>query len=574
MLRRWKWFAAGAALASVGAIVFLLAQQAVPADVALELVAQGAEQKLRASLRPHSSGPRVLLFALDGVGRHEFDVLLEGESLHVSRLLGKSRGSGEYEHGYAVPNALGILPTTTVAAWCSVFTGEAPAHTGVPGNEWFARKTKRFYAPVPVSVTGRADTLRMLTDGLVGAAVMTPTLFELADVRSYVSLGMVYRGADIFTTPSPGAIADLVGEVAKGWAEGAVEREAYSEIDQESVEALLSTFEREGIPTLQVVYFPGVDLFSHVAEGVLEQQKRYLLEVLDPLFGAVLNAYESKGVLDETHVIFVSDHGHTPVMHDDRHALSVEGEDEPPEILRRLGFRLRPFELDTDVDSFQAVLAYQGAMAYVYLADRSTCAGEKARCNWEVPPRFDEDVLPVVRAFHEVNATGNPIPALRDTLDLVFSREPRPVGQESAPFQVFDGTRLVPIGEYLVAHPRSDLLELEQRLAGLAVGPHGDRAGDVLLLAKSGLERPVSDRYYFSHPYSSWHGSPAAQDSEVPLVVARPRGDGAAIAGRVREVVRGKPSQLDVVPLVLAFLGKPAPDGRSTGSVRRVKAGR
>jgi hypothetical protein len=458
-----------------------------------------------------------------------------------------------------VPNALGILPTTTVAAWSSVYTGKAPAHTGVPGNEWFVRKTMRFYAPVPVSVAGRADTFQMLTDGLVGSAVMTPTLFEQADVRAYVSLGMVYRGADIFTTPSPGAIADLVGEVAKGWTEGAVKREAYSEIDEESVDALLSTFEREGIPTLQVVYLPGVDLFSHVAEDVLEQQKRYLREVLDPLIGAVLDAYSAKGVLGDTHVLLVSDHGHTPVMHDDRHALSVEGEDEPPEVLRRLGFRLRPFELDTGVDDFQAVLAYQGAMAYVYLADRSTCAGEKERCDWQVPPRFEEDVLPVLRAFHAVNATGNPIPALRDTLDLVFSREPRPPGQEASPFQVFDGTRLIPIAEYLHAHERRDLLDLEHRLAGLAVGPHGDRAGDVLLLAKSGLERPVADRYYFSHPYSSWHGSPAAQDSEVPLLVARQQGDGEAIARRVREVIRPKPSHLDVVPLVLALLGKTAP---------------
>ena len=559
MPRRWKWFAAGAALVIAGAIVFLLARRRAPLDEVVELVAQGAEKKLRESLRPHRSGPRVLLFALDGVGRHEFDVLLKGESLHVARLLGKSRGSGVYEHGYVVPNVLGILPTTTVAAWSSVYTGEAPAHTGVPGNEWFVRKTMRFYAPVPVSVTGRADTLHMFTDGLVGAAVQTPTLFELADVRAYVSLGMVHRGADLFTSPSPGAIADLFGEVAKGWTEGAITREAYSKIDQESVEALLSTFEREGIPTLQVVYFPGVDLFSHGAEDVLEQQKRYLREVLDPLFGAVLNAYAAKGVLGDTHVIFVSDHGHTPVMHDDRHALSVEGEDEPPEILRRLGFRLRPFELNTDVDDFQAVLAYQGAMAYVYLADRSTCAGEKARCNWQVPPRFEADVLPVLRAFHEVNTSGKPIPALRDTLDLILSREPRPVGQQAAAFQVFDGTRLVPLAEYLRAHERSDLLEFEHRLAGLAVGPHGDRAGDVLLLAKSGLERPVADRYYFSHPYSSWHGSPAAQDSEIPLVVARQRGDGAVIAGRVREAVRQKPSQLDVVPLVLALLGKPAP---------------
>jgi hypothetical protein len=164
--------------------------------------------------------------------------------------------------------------------------------------------------------------------------------------------------------------------------------------------------------------------------------------------------------------------------------------------------------------------------------------------------------LPLLRAFHRVNQTGEPIPALEGTLDLVFSREPRPVGQDARPFQVFDGERLVPISEYLRKNPRDELLRLEERMDGLAAGPHGHRAGDILLLAKSGLERPIEDRYYFSHEYSSWHGSPTGQDSRIPLIVARQNGDGQAIAARVRAALGPAPSQLGVVPLVRALLEK------------------
>ena len=67
---------------------------------------------------------------------------------------------------------------------------------------------------------------------------------------------------------------------------------------------------------------------------------------------------------------------------------------------------LRPFQLDVGRDGdFQAVLTYQGPAAYVYLADRSTCAAAKTPCDWTRPPRYAEDVLPVWRQ-HELSYAG------------------------------------------------------------------------------------------------------------------------------------------------------------------------
>ena len=73
-----------------------------------------------------------------------------------------------YEHAYSVPNAVSILPSTTVAAWSAIFTGAPPAQNGVPGNEWFVREEMKFYAPVPVSVEEMDDNRAMLIDNFVG----------------------------------------------------------------------------------------------------------------------------------------------------------------------------------------------------------------------------------------------------------------------------------------------------------------------------------------------------------------------------------------------------------------------
>jgi hypothetical protein len=311
-----------------------------------------------------------------------------------------------------------------------------------------------------------------------------------------------------------------------------------------------------GIPDLQVVYFPGIDLFTHVAEDAIPDQRRYMAEVLDAAVGAILDAYRAAGVLDRTFVVIVADHGHTPVLDDEAHSLATDEERDPPALLARAGFRVRPFrlELDDDEEDYQAVLAYQGAMAYVYLADRSRCPRAGDRCDWNAPPRLEEDVLPVVRAFDAANRTGALVPELRGTLDLIFAREPRPVGSDALPFRVWDGRRLVELGEYLAANPRPDLLDLERRMADLGAGPYGHRAGDVLLLARSGTERPIQERFYFSAKYRSWHGSPTAADSRIPLVVGHAGRTTEELEALVRRVIGDTPSQLDVTRLILALL--------------------
>lgn len=545
-----------AALAA-GGLAYMEWKGNAPEEVA-ELAGTGGEKVLRRPMRAPRGAPRVLVIALDGVGDGELRrALASGGMPRTSALLGRETEPRLYEHAWAAPGVLSILPSTTYAAWASVFTGQPPARTGVPGNEWFAREEMRFYAPAPVSVTQHEHALEVYTDQLMGRVLRARTVYEQADVRAYVSLQAFHRGADLLTVPAPEGYGRMITEMAGGIVdEETVGQEAYEELDDEAVESLVRSIRRHGPAELQVVYFPGVDLYTHVAARPLDDQVRYLGEVVDEAVGDLLDAYRRADALQGTWIVFVADHGHTPVLPDDAHSLGAEGEDEPPQVLRNAGFRVRPLkiELDPEEQDYQATVAYQGAFAYVYLADRSTCPRPGDRCDWRRAPRLEQDVLPVARAFFEAGRTGAGVPALRGAIDLVLARPPRPPGEDALPFQVWDGARLVPLGEYLARNPRPELLDLERRLEGLAAGPYGHRAGDVLLLARTGLHLPPAQRFYFSGRYHSWHGSPTVQDSEIPLLVAHPGHSGAEVRARVRAAAGEHPDQLSVTPLILDLL--------------------
>ncbi|HKV55486.1 MAG TPA: alkaline phosphatase family protein [Candidatus Binataceae bacterium] len=514
---------------------------------------------------PPAPGPHVIIFAMDG-GCYEqlMNVVRSGAAPNIAALLGKEKGAGLFEHGYSAPNALSMLPSSTIADWSSVFTGDPPAYDGVTGDEWFIRETGQFFAPVPISVKDTSDWSRTITDGLVGAQLKSPTMFELVGLRTYVSLGLVYRGTTIYTTVAPASFATLMTDLVTGKLKGeTAEKSVSATIDRASVQKLIDTINQHGLPNLQVVYFPGIDIFTHASVNPLEQQEHYLAKVTDPLIGQVLEVYRQKDMLGQTYVFFVSDHGHTPTMNDTDHMLGT-GDDSPFGLVTKAGFRVRPPKLklaDSEQD-YQAVLAYQGFMAYVYLADRSSCAKPGQRCDWRKPPRFEQDVMPVARAFYRTNRSGRPIARLKGTIDLIFARRPVGPGQDARPFEIYDGKGLVPIADYLASHRRPDLIELEQRMKWLGAGPYGNRAGDIVLLARSGMQVPIEKRYYFAaETHYSWHGSADLHDGNIPFILAEENGSGERLRGIVKQVADDSPTELDVTPLVRALLAaaKPAP---------------
>jgi Type I phosphodiesterase / nucleotide pyrophosphatase len=535
----------------------------------VKFILHGGE-RAKKHIRPEQPGPYVLIFGFDGAG---YDQLMEainsGKAPAMAAMLGKPEGNGLYEHAYSVPDAVTILPSTTIAAWSAIFTGAPTAWNGVSGNEWFVREDMKFYAPVPVSVSEMDDNRAMIIEDLVGKALKTPTLFERAGVKSSVSLLPVYRRADYFTAVDPIAMVTLYTEfIARGGSENSPEQmELYEKLDKDSVPKLLDGIEDHGIPKIQVVYFPGIDLYTHLASDPLPMEVNYLETVTDPLVAEVLDYYKKLGILDQTYVMIIADHGHTPVLRDPKHALGSDTNNGPVDVVKSVGFRPRKSVLNPgkDEQDYQAAFAYQGAIAYVYLADRSTCPNAGTTCDWKRPPRWRQDVLPVARAFYNSNKTGKPVPQMKDTLDLIFARVPVPEGQPTMEYQIFDGRRLVPIPEYLKAHPRPDLIQLDRRMQWLSAGPYGNRTGDILLLSKSGLQRPIEKRFYFSGPYHSWHGSASWQDSHIPLILARENYPSAKLKELVDRVAGPQPSHLSLVPIVLALLATQPTQGPPGG---------
>ena len=366
------------------------------------------------------------------------------------------------------------------------------------------------------------------------------------------------RGADELLLTKRAVLADAF--------EGAIEVEAkkelakeesrrlYADLDKAVIETVTDRLREGPVPDVLTVYLSGTDLYAHIAkEGPDAARSSYLEEIVDPALAKLVDVLRARDTLAHRWVVLSADHGHTQVVHDDAHALSTKDDEDPPGVLKRSGFRVRPFSRNvSEKDDFSAVLAYGGAMAYVYLADRSVCPHEKDVCNWKLPPRYEDDVLAAAEAFYENNEHGSLVAPMRGVLDMILTRRPKPYAEVDAPFEVYvGGGKTMPVDAYLKEHPHPTYVSVDARLHDLGVGVHGERAGDILLLAHNGDRDNPMDRYYFAAPYRSWHGSPSKQDSEIPLIVANPLHSSAAIGGGVKGVLGERPFQQKVTDVLL-----------------------
>lgn len=119
-------------------------------------------------------------------------------------------------------------------------------------------------------------------------------------------------------------------------------------------------------------------------------------------------------------------------------------------------------------------------------------------------------------------AASDPGHTLGGTIDLVIAPRDAGRGDARAIVTYLGDGRWEPLEATLRATPRRNYVQAAERLRDLVDGPAGDRAGDLVLVARNGDEARVEDRYYFAGLYRSWHGSPSRQDAEVPFIVAHP----------------------------------------------------
>jgi hypothetical protein len=539
------------------------------AHQAAKLVAAGDERDLRKREEgaPSSSAdkPPILFLAFDGIGRELlYDMLRKGELPNFAALLGGAEG-GKLPHAHLEETMLSTLPSSTMAAWVTTLTGVPPAEHGVTGNEYFIREKRTFACPAPVTFNDVNPTIEIYTEGYLNDLSASPSAYERMrekdpNVLVWVAMHNFYRGADKLLLTKRTVLA----KAAEGFLEASVKklatdkdsRRLYADLDESVVHAVVKQLDGDGpVPDVLTVYISGTDLYAHVAdEGPEKAQRSYLREVVEPLLQQLRGALVKRNALAGRYVVVTSDHGHTEVVYDKAHALSMDDEDDPPALLRRVGFRVRPFKRKVaDDHNFSAVLAYGGAMAYVYVADRSSCPSEKDACDWTRPPRYEEDVLTVAEAFHKNDEDGSIVPAMRGTLDLILTRRPRPQPQVDLPFEVYvGGGKTIPVDAYLNDHPHPTYVALDARLRDLGVGVYGERAGDVLLIAHNGDRDKPEERYYFAEPYRSWHGSPSKQDSAIPFIVASSDETSAAIGTWVKGVLGPRASQQKVADVLVA----------------------
>ena len=516
-----------------------------------DLADEGGRTELRDPMRPLQPPPRVLLIGIDGLGEERLrELLADGTLPNLAALFGADSANAAadvWRQAYPTPGVTAVFPSETAAGWAAIFTGAPPAENGIPGNEWFSRDSLTFFAPVAESVTSYEQTITIYTDSFLNRTVQAPTLFERADRRAHVALAFVYRGADLVSLPNPADVDDILLSMAQIAFMGKDQTELFEEMAEDAYVGVREGFEDFGVPDLQAVYFPGPDLAAHAYGGAA--QAEYLHDEVDRRIGQILELYRERDALRDLYVVLTADHGHTP--RPKTAARAMDHEDDIRPIFDEMGVRLRGVRVGADsVGTYQAVAAFNGSTAFVYLADRSSCPGEDDPCDWAAPAR-EEDVLPVAQALYDASALA-PDSARTVAWSLVLAR----VQTDEAPaaFQAFDGERLVPLADYLRRESRLDLHRLEERLAWLTDGPHGRLAGDIILIGTSTEGYALDERYYFGEPLRSGHGSAGPLDSLVPLVLAREGASGAAMRDRLRAAVGTEPTQLDVTDLVLHLL--------------------
>jgi hypothetical protein len=544
-----------------------------------DLFAGGATRELRKrpdGARPRSPDlPAILLIAFDGVDRATlYDLLRKNKLPSLARLLGgealDADGPVRFGHAHLDERMLSTLPSSTMAAWTTAMTGLPPAAHGVTGNEYFIRESRRLAAPAPVTFGSAKPTLSIYTDAYLDGLKSGPSVYDRMrerdpDVLVWVAMHSIYSGADRLLVTKPTILARAFEHLMEGAiATAKIEkddvedrkrnRNAYEVLDKQVVDVVVGALEKGPLPDVLTVYLSGTDLYAHIAqEGPDEARRTYLTDVADPALGLLAERLEQRHALADRFVVVTSDHGHTQVLRDKEHALSADGPDDPPALMKKAGFRLRPFELDVSArDGFDAVWAAGGAMAYVYLADRSTCPTDRTPCDWSRPPRYEEDVLPMADAFYRADRDGALVPEMKGVLDLVMVRRAKPYAEIDLPFEVYvGGGKTEPLEAHLARHPHPTYIDMPARLRDLAVGPHGERAGDVLLLAHNGDRDDPRGRYYFAELYRSWHGSPSRRDSEIPFIVAHRAQAAEALARRVERHLGRAPYQQKVTDVLL-----------------------
>jgi hypothetical protein len=181
-----------------------------------------------------------------------------------------------------------------------------------------------------------------------------------------------------------------------------------------------------------------------------------------------------------------------------------------------------------NAEQAEIVAALNGPMAHLYIK------GEKG---WKDDPKRDllikfADLLQAALVEGE-----GPMPNLGSSVEAIlirFSKDAEYLVYNGAAYDSGGGIALsepIPIATYF-----ADSQKYVSAISRIKKMTNPDRTGDIVLIMKTRVENPESDRYSTGVSCKSWHGSLNRSDSYVPFIVAYPGGNGNEIASIAEKV--------------------------------------
>lgn len=290
-----------------------------------KILIEGDVRELRPTIQqahPSRVGPRpkLLVIGIDGIDRALlYQLLRNGQLPELAKLLGGREGT-TLPHALLDETVLAPLPSDTLPAWASVFTGKTPAEHGVTGNEFFCRGTRTFACPAPTTFDTNDPVVETYTEGYCNRLLPVPTVYERLrerepDVSIWVALSQFHAGADRLLMPKQTVIENTYTEFLANAVSGRGTNDTYKDIDLLSLRGIQAELEEHPTPEVLTIYLPGSDLFTHVSEEDPKHvRSKYLREVLDPELGRLRDALRERNELANRYVLLVSDHGHSQVL--------------------------------------------------------------------------------------------------------------------------------------------------------------------------------------------------------------------------------------------------------------------
>lgn len=432
-------------------------------------------------------------------------------------------------NGVMFTDAKTVFPSITLASQASIFTGNYPGRHKIAGNEWFDKSSltyRKYYIDV---WDGNGSANKDLS-------VDVDTIYEAAkkdDMDSTVIFNPYSR-------LNKGTTRWIKYGAEEGWYQVSHQ---YDKLDSNAMNYALEELTFESLPGIMTIYFSGLDGYGHFygPDGNDPyNQEYYFRNYVDTEIGRLLNGdcYKysimgncegryygllGEGIINETVIIVVSDHGQTGVLDDDTHAV---GKGELEKILKNSGYDIIDRPLESDYD---AIAAINGGMAQIYIRDIDTH-------NWNDEPELS-DLRSALDAFSsQTNA---------NYVDATLVRYSGSDG-----YRVYTGHGNTQDPQEFFAG-KTNYVDASDRIRRL----NSTRSGDIILLASNGS-------YFADEIMKGEHGGLINEESYIPLIFSGP-------TIRKNEIDSTSSRSIDLAGTLADLLGISLP--KADGSVLPVK---